>query len=67
MKRIQTIVTKEYDSEGNLTREITETVTEEDTGGFIYPQQPIKPSWVPHIPVEWNRGTVITCDNGTIA
>ena len=42
MKRTQTTVTREYDKDGNLTNETTETVNEEDDG-FIYPQQRICP------------------------
>ena len=42
MKRTQTTTTKEYDGDGKLVTEITETVEEEDDG-FIYPQQRICP------------------------
>jgi len=44
MKRQVTTITKEYDKEGNLINEITETTLEEDDG-YIYPQQPYR--WCP--------------------
>lgn len=47
MKRKTVTVTKEYDKEGNLISETTETVEEQDNGS-IYPQYqvyPQNPTW----------------------
>ena len=46
MTRTQTTVTKEYDKDGNLVSETTETVNEEDSNGSIYPPPQ---SWWPHV------------------
>ena len=43
MNRTQTTVTKEFDNEGKVIKEITETVIEEDDTGTIYPQLPTHP------------------------
>lgn len=63
MKRTHTTITKEYDKDGNLVSEITETVEEEDTG-YIYPQYPVYPvypSWTGTSPFIYK--TDITCDS----
>lgn len=63
MKRKTTIITEEFDENGKLINKITET-TEEEDGGYIYPQYPtwttpsytgIKPEWI-------YRPGDLTCD-----
>jgi len=51
MKRKTVTTTKEYDKDGNLINEITETVEEEDSG-YIYPQYPTYPN-----PINWGEPT----------
>ena len=73
MKRRRVSVRKEYDGEGKLVSEVTETVEEEDTGGYPWNEylppgrvRPYVPGWpyVPEYPVErirwgspWGTGT----------
>jgi len=58
MKRKSTTITKEYDNEGNLISETTETVEEEDSG-YIFPQYPTYPTY----PTYWGGldPTKVTC------
>jgi hypothetical protein len=63
MKRIQTTVTEEYDSDGKLVRKITETVEEEDATGTIYPNIPYTPYYpITYPTTPWYQAPTVTCD-----
>ncbi|MGL6197804.1 MAG: hypothetical protein ACRC3H_02605 [Lachnospiraceae bacterium] len=59
MKRKTVTTTKEYDKDGKLISEITETVVEEDNG-YIYPQYPASPT-IPAYHPDWYK---VTCTTG---
>jgi len=66
MKKKTTTITKEYDQNGKLVSEVTET-TEEEDGGYIYPQQyypsyPVYPVTVTGKPDWTYRDNTNTCD-----
>lgn len=52
MKRIQTTVTEEYNTDGKIIKKITETVEEEDDKSTIYPYYPQTYPWWPTNPYE---------------